>query len=76
MALTKKIPDDLDSLLKKSLHEDKSSMIYLFACKTDLAPDGSIQETMIVVTRVHLAIATQGLNGWQIMNLFGNHFYK
>ena len=68
MALTKKIPDDLDSLLKKSLHEDKSSMIYLFACKTDLAPDGSIQETMIVVTRVHLAIATQGLNGWQIMN--------
>ncbi len=66
MPLISKIPSELTELLQSSLPEDASQASLLFACRTDLAPDGRIEESMLVVTRRQLAVGTQSGRQWAL----------
>ena len=64
MPLISKIPSELTDLLRSNLPEEADQASTLFACRTDLAPDGRIEESMLVVTRRHLAVSTRSDRRW------------
>ena len=64
MPLQSKIPNELHSLVRARLPADVDKAELIFACRTDLAPDGRIQESMLLVTRRHLAVATLSDEQW------------
>ena len=64
MPLISKIPSELTDLLRSNLPEEADQASPLFACRTDLAPDGRIEESMLVVTRRHLAVSTRSDRRW------------
>ena len=66
MPLISKIPSELTDLLRSNLPEEADQASPLFACRTDLAPDGRIEESMLVVTRRHLAVSTRSDRQWEL----------
>ena len=66
MPLINKIPSELTRLIQSSLPAGENKADLIFACKTDLAPDGRIGESMLVVTRRHLAAATRSGGQWSL----------
>ncbi len=68
MPLINKIPHELTGLLQSAMPDEASPASTLFACRTDLAPDGRIEASMMVVTRRHLAVATQTEGRWTLVH--------
>ena len=66
MPLTNKIPAELASLLRSATPDEAGESSTLFACRTDLSPDGRIEESMLVATKRHLAVATLTENRWTL----------
>lgn len=61
---TVEMPSDLSDLLTDKLSEKINESNYLFACRIDLAPNGQIAESRLVVTKRHLVVATQINQKW------------
>ena len=68
MPLLNKIPAELNGLIGDSLPpgENEGKADLLFACKTDLAPDGRMVDSMLVVTRRHLVVAARSGGKWSL----------
>ncbi len=66
MPLLNKIPAELNRLIGDSLSVGEDMADLLFACKTDLAPDGRMEDSMLVVTRRHLVVATRSDGKWSL----------
>ena len=66
MPLINKIPSELTRLIPSGASKGEDKADLLFACKTDLAPDGRIDESMLVVTRRHLVAATRSDGAWTL----------
>ena len=66
MPLISKIPAELASLLQAATPDEAGAVSTLFACRTDLAPDGRIEESMLVVTKRHLAVASSTESRWTL----------
>ena len=69
MPLLSKIPTELHSLIQARLPADVDKGELILACRTDLAPDGRIQESMLLVTRRHLAVATLSDGQWSLAHI-------
>ncbi len=66
MPLLNKIPSELTGLIEADLPTGDSGAELIFACRTDLAPDGGIAESMLAVTRRRLAVATRSGGQWTL----------
>ena len=66
MPLINKIPSELTGLIQSSLPAEEGKADLIFACRTDLAPDGRIEESMLVVTRRRLVVATKSGGEWTL----------
>ena len=68
MPLINRIPTELTRLIRSGLPAGEDHGDLLFACKTDLAPDGRIDESMLAVTRRHLVVATRSDGAWALIH--------
>ncbi len=66
MALISKTPSDVTRLIRSSLPTGEQAADLIFACRTDLAPDGSMADSMLVVTRRRLLVATRSETAWTL----------